>query len=144
MTRGITFLMVFIGIALVLQFVGPDRGTENSISTKMLDNFGVNATGSPDEFSQSSYFLQVIAILGLIGAAVIGVGLTLGFRDVTTYIIAAYTVVLIELVYNFISLIIYIQGTSEGMTWMSWFIVAIMFPITVGYVQEMISWWSGK
>jgi len=140
MTRGITFLMVLAGLTLVLAYAGPQG---MSFGSAILEKFGIDLQANTTNFTSSNLFLTIISILTF-SAAGVAVGLALGYRDPVTYLLAGYVGLLINFVIDFIGILAYIQGIAGDMNWVSYLAVVIIIPICIGYVHEMVSWWSGK
>ena len=138
MARGLTFLMIVAGLTALLSFAGISTGMG-----LLMEKLGIDILNNPENFGLTNLLITATGIL-TISIAGVALGFALGYRDPVTLLIAGYASLLISFVVDIIVLITYTKNSFGAEPWAYAVLTIVLFPIAIGYIHEMISWWSGK
>lgn len=131
--RIYTFLIIVVGLMMLFNLAGINTATGYVLNK-------LNAM-NPDGLGLTNFSLIIAAIF----AVAVGGGVVIGFftkSPVESIILVSYAEVLLLFLADWIFIMQYMNTNYYG--WMSWIVSLIMFPLAVGYLHSVVSWWGAR
>ena len=135
MAKVYTFLVILAGMSLLLAFAGIPTGSQLILSS-------MDIIQNPSNFTGSSFYQQISAILAVVAVATIIVGFfTKGQSE--TFIVSGFAAFLFSYVADAVSIITYLNSTLGSDNWVTILVTLILAPLIFGFGISIIEWWRG-
>lgn len=131
--RMFNFIIMITTLMIVFNLAGINTTTGYLLSkTGIID--------APENFANSAFVLQIVAILALVTAT----GIIIGFFTKTSpeaYLVAPLASILVLFIGDILFILNYAKANYSA--WVSNILLVIMVPIAIGYAITVIDWWRG-
>ncbi len=99
--------------------------------------------------TQSTANLYSTILLILIGASIVGIIIgSITRTPPENYLVLPLAILLLSFVGDMIFIILQIKAEcgslASSCNWVSWVVIIIVAPLTVGYLLSVIDWWRGR